>query len=254
MFYGTLCTSKLSSKFTEIEVILSISSQLPLPIDLPVHKTFDSFYIGSNALLVSAIHKAISGAALTNIYFWSAESAGRSHLLYAACHQLTEAGRQAAYVPLEEAVHFSVELLDGMENMDLICLDNLNVIAGNPVWEEAVFDLFNRVRERGHGVLLMTGNQSPKKLNITLPDLVSRLNWGQVYPILPLSDDEKISALQQRAALRGFELPQEVGQYLIHHLDRNIKVLFDALEKLAHDSMSAKRKLTIPFVKSSLSI
>lgn len=229
-------------------------SQLPLPLSLSLHETFDSFYVGNNAQLVSEIKHAISETHFHYIYFWSAHSVGRTHLLYAACHQVTEQGQTASYVPLEQFQYLSTEMLQGMEQCALVCLDNLDAIAGNKEWEIAIFDLFNRIYEQQQTTLLITGSCAPRQLPLTLPDLSSRLNWGNIYQLQTLNDDEKKHALQQRARLKGIDLSDDVSTYLVHHLSRDMKILFLTLDELDRASLSSKRKLTIPFVKESLSL
>ncbi|RZH99631.1 DnaA regulatory inactivator Hda, partial [Staphylococcus condimenti] len=87
-------------------------------------------------------------------------------------------------------------------------------IAGDEEWELALFNLYNRVLELGRTCLLITGDRPPRQIDLKLPDLASRLDWGQIYRLQPLSDEEKIQALQLRAKLRGFELPEDVGRFV----------------------------------------
>jgi arsenate reductase (glutaredoxin) len=94
----------------------------------------------------------------------------------------------------------------------------------------------------------------PRQLNLGLPDLASRLDWGQIYKLQPLSDEDKLQALQLRARLRGFELPEDVGRFLLKRLDREMRTLFMTLDQLDRASITAQRKLTIPFVKEILKL
>lgn len=221
---------------------------------MPDHKTFDSFYAGHNQLLVAAIKNSISQSDFRSLYFWSTASAGRTHLLYAACQQVSCEGKSAIYLPLDKVVTLPADMIEGMENIALICLDNIAAIKQSQQWQEALFDLFNRLKEQNKTTLLISGNVAANGLNLSLADLTSRLNWGQVYQLHPLNDEEKVLALQQRAGLKGFELSEDVAIYLMTHLTRDIKTLFNTLDQLDHASISAKRKLTIPFVKIVLSL
>lgn len=162
--------------------------------------------------------------------------------------------KTAYYVPLEQFSHFSPEMLEGLEQYDLVCLDNIEAIKGNALWEEAIFDLFNRLYERQQSRIFITAHASPASLGLTLPDLASRLTWGQIYQLGELNDDEKLSALKLRANLRGFDINQDVGMFLLKRLNRDMKSLFTALEKLDIASITKKRRLTIPFVKEILNI
>lgn len=55
----------------------------------------------------------------------------------------------------------------------------------------AIFNLYNRITESGKTRLLITGDRPPRQLNLGLPDLASRLDWGQIYKLQPLSDEDK---------------------------------------------------------------
>jgi len=130
----------------------------------------------------------------------------------------------------------------------------LQAVIGNAEWEVAIFDLINRVRETGRTLLIMSADQSPVNLPVQLPDLASRLTWGEVYQLAPLNDKQKIDVLQKAAYQRGIELPDETANFLFKRLERDMKTLFNALEKLDQASLQAQRKLTIPFVKEILAL
>ncbi len=65
-------------------------------------------------------------------------------------------------------------------------------MAGDEPWEMAIFNLYNRILESGKTRLLITGDRPPRQLNLGLPDLASRLDWGQIYKLQPLSDEDKL--------------------------------------------------------------
>ncbi|CAM4183293.1 DnaA inactivator Hda [Serratia silvae] len=175
-------------------------------------------------------------------------------MLHAACAELSQCGEAVGYVPLDKRAYFVPEVLDGMEQLALVCIDNIECIAGDEEWEMAIFNLYNRILETGRTRLFITGDRPPRQLNLHLPDLASRLDWGQIYKLQPLSDEEKLQALQLRAKLRGFELPEDVGRFLLKRLDREMRTLFMTLDQLDRASITAQRKLTIPFVKEILGL
>ncbi|MFC0139563.1 DnaA inactivator Hda [Erwinia mallotivora] len=233
---------------------MNTPAQLSLPLYLPDDETFASFWLGENPSLIAALRSALQQEHGSYLYFWSREGGGRSHLLHAACAELSARGEAVGYVPLDKRTWFVPEVLDGMEQLALICIDNIECIAGDELWEMALFDLYNRILETGRTRLLITGDRPPRQLNLKLPDLASRLDWGQIYRLQPLSDDDKLQALQLRARLRGFELPEDVGRFLLKRLDREMRTLFITLDRLDRASISAQRKLTIPFVKEALAL
>ncbi|TCV91950.1 regulatory inactivation of DnaA Hda protein [Biostraticola tofi] len=188
------------------------------------------------------------------LYFWSRKGGGRSHLMHAACAELSQRGEAVGYVPLDKRTWFVPEVMDGMEQLSLVTIDNIECIVGDEPWEMAIFNLYNRIQETGRTRLIISGNCPPRQLNLNLPDLASRLDWGQIYRLQALSDDQKAAALQMRARLRGFELPEDVSRFLLKRLERDMRTLFQTLVKLDDASIRAQRKLTIPFVKEILAL
>lgn len=172
-------------------------------------------------------------------------------MLSALCQLFGEHNLKAAYLPLEDASQFSSQILDDLEMLDLLCIDDLNLIAGNLEWEEKIFHCFNKMLAHNKRVVI-TANVAPSLLQLILSDLKSRMMGGLVFAVKALDDMAKIAGLKLRAKLRGLELSDTVARFLLNHYERNPKVLFDALEKLDQAALTAQRKLTIPFVKSVL--
>ena len=129
----------------------------------------------------------------------------------------------------------------------------MQVVAGHPEWEEAIFYLYNRVYDAG-GRIVIAAHDLPKAIQLGLPDLESRLSWGIIYQLHPLSDEEKLIVLTMRALRRGINLSEEVGRYILTHCPRHMGTLFAALDALDKASLAAQRRLTIPFVKEVLEI
>ena len=228
--------------------------QLPLPIHHSDDETLENFYAENNLLLLNSLQKNFLQLHQQFFYLWGNKGSGKSHLLKGVCQHYLAQQRPALYVPLNKAQYFSPAVLENLEQQALVCLDDLQAVIGNAEWEVAIFDLINRVRETGRTLLIMSADQSPANLPVQLPDLASRLTWGEVYQLAPLNDKQKIDVLQKAAYQRGIELPDETANFLFKRLERDMKTLFNALEKLDQASLQAQRKLTIPFVKEILAL
>ena len=228
--------------------------QLPLGVRLRDDATFANYYPGANAAALGYVERlceADAGWAESLIYLWGGEGVGRSHLLQAACLRFELRGEQVVYLPLGEVVEYGPELLEGLEQSELVCLDDLDAVAGRADWEEALFHLFNRLRDAGKP-LLLAATASPRELPIALPDLQSRLTLALVFQLHSLSDEDKLRALQLRASRRGLHLTEEVGRFILTRGERSMSALFELLERLDQASLQAQRKLTIPFLKETL--
>ena len=225
---------------------------------LPIHEldteTFDNFDADNNQVLCQSLFDNFAHLKQHFFYIFGAKSSGKTHILKAANNLFLQQEKSSIYIPLTKTHYFTPEILDELEELELVCLDDLDAIAGNDEWEIAIFDLFNRIKETGKTLLLMTADQPVQNLAIKLPDLRSRLSWGESYKLAELSDDKKAKVLQQAARARGLELPDEVAKFLLTRLDRDLTYLLSVLDKLDKASLQAQRKLTIPFVKSALSL
>lgn len=220
--------------------------QLVLDVALADHATFDEFVPGDNAIAVDAARGLATGAD-TLVYLYGATGLGKSHLLQAACRQ----SDNAAYLPLLEFAAFPPEVLQGWERHTLLAVDDVQAIAGKPAWERALFALFNAITDRG-GRMLLAATGKPGDLGLSLPDLVSRLNWGAAYALSPLDDGSLEMALTLRARQRGMTLPAEVARYLITRHARDWATLIGLLDRLDAASLQARRSLTLPFVRQVL--
>ncbi|WP_447895837.1 DnaA regulatory inactivator Hda [Vreelandella sp. GE22] len=229
-----------------------VPAQLPLGVGLRDDATFSNYFASSaNASLLTSLTRQLEPDAEPFLYLWGAPGSGRSHLLQAACHAASDSDKRALYLPLEDLGHFPPLMLEDIERLDLVAIDDLECVVGRKRWEEALFHAFNRLRDANKG-LIIAASAPPRQLNVALSDLASRLSFGVTYHLPPLDDADRLEALKLRAKARGLELPDDVARYILHRGPRELGELCAALDTLDQASLSAKRKLTIPFVKSAL--
>jgi DnaA-homolog protein len=227
--------------------------QLPLSIRLRDTSVFASYFAGRNQSAIDVLQslsgrKAHANDGPTCVWVHGGEFLGKTHLLQAMCSQVAGNGDTAAYIPLLDVAGLSEELLSGYGQFSLVCLDDARAIAGHAGWERALFRLHQELDEQG-GRLVISDAAPPAALGFKLADLASRLNGGLVLTLHPLDEAEQLAALQLRAQLRGFELPEDTAQYLVRRLPRNMAALCTFLDQLDQASLIAQRRLTVPFVK-----
>ncbi len=228
-----------------------MTRQFPLNLSLNDRASLENFLPGDNEQAVADIARALTGEGEPFLFLWGPMYAGKTHLLQGACRQLDRLSRSAAYIPLALASQLAPEMLADLDGMDLVCLDDIQEISGQADWEEALFHLFNRAREKST-LLLVTADCSPATLPLRLPDLVSRLSSGVSYRLKVLNDEQKLKALVDTAERRGMTLPEETAEYILKHYARDLGSLLAFLEILDRESLAAQRKLTVPFVKTLL--
>ena len=223
-------------------------SQLALPLQLADHAVFTSFLPDGNETLVATLQELASGGNGHGCWLWGADATGKTHLLQAVCDV---AGDRSAYVPLSLFDTAGAEILDGLANRELVCIDDIDRVVGDDLWEAALFDLCNQVFDAG-GQLVVSASSSPRECTIVLPDLSSRLSRLPVFQIRPLDEDELVAALQLRSRHRGLELPDVAARYLLKRSRRDMASLYELLDRLDFAALRAKRRLTVPFVRDVL--
>jgi len=224
-------------------------AQIPLPLVLSKHNRFETFVKGENQALVAQLQSLGSADEPEILWVWGSSGSGKSHLLQATC--AASAARRVMYLPLRSAQKAGAEVLQGLETLDMLALDDVDAVSGDADWEQALFDLYNRVQiERG--LLIFAARQSPAGTRFSLPDLSSRAGGALVYHLRSLDDDQSLMALQGHAAARGLDLPDATARYLLARVRRDMSGVCQWLDDLDTASLVAKRKLTIPFIRAAL--
>ena len=225
--------------------------QVPLQFEFQSNLSFDSFFAGQNQEIVSQLQTLAGGGQEQQVFIWGDVGSGKSHLLQACCQQAKINGKDPFYLDFSTDKLPPVELLDGLEQLDLVCFDNIQLIAADDSWERALFGFYNSHRQNNHH-LLLAADCPPKFLPFNLADLKTRMSWGLTLKIQPLHDDQLIDALSHRAHFLGFDIPVPVGRFLLNHYVHDLSALWLLLDKIDRATLAAQRKLTIPFLKQIL--
>lgn len=195
--------------------------QLLLDIQPPALPTLDNFIVGHNAEALASLKSLIDGTAETSfIYLWGEKGSGKSHLLSAA---------KALGAHIADDVH----LLDDQAQI-------------------ALFNTYNTLKESGKQ-LIAAGLHAPNQMGLR-DDLATRLAWGLVYQLQPLTDEEKAQALKAHALERGMKLPNEVVDYCLRYLRRDLPNLMAVLDALDEWSLTEKKPVTVPMLKKLLQL
>ena len=195
--------------------------QLPLDISSRGAPSFDNFVAGANTEALERVRSLAAGALREAIvYLWGEAGCGRTHLLRAAARA----------------------------NPALVVADD---VAGlDAAAQQALFGAINAAREGGPGVLA-AGGAPPARLALR-EDLRTRLAWGLVYKLQPLTDADKVLHLQAEARRRGLALGDEVAGYLLQRLPRDLSNLNRVLDVLDRHSLARQRPLTLALVREAL--
>ena len=225
---------------------MSNPKQLTFPWNKDNKSSFDSFYASKlNKHLLSLLQ---NNAFKDDLLIFGTKDSGKTYLLQALCNHFSNQGKSSFYLPMKKAKELSVDILESLESMELVCIDGIESIVGNKVWEIGLFNLINRSLN-SENRLIFTSSKNIDVMNFELKDLDSRLRKIQSHELYALADDEILSALKHIANLRSIELGSKEAQYLLTYANRNISDLVQILESLDQLSMEMKRKITIPLIK-----
>ncbi len=226
--------------------------QLPLIFNWQVPTySFSNYEAEPNQLAYQALLQLLHGEHGQCLYLWGSGSTGKTHLLQAACKCVAQHNATPVYLPFSELREFSPDVLEGLDQLDLVCIDDIHLIAGLENWEWALFSLFNHLRE-SHTPLVISAVAAPKALGLQLPDLVSRLAWDSVFMLEALPDESKLKVMKNYSAELGMDLSEAVAMYLLKHCPTNLKTLINWIERIDYASLASKRRLTVPFVREVL--
>lgn len=226
-------------------------AQLALPLRLEDHAAFATLVPGRNAAAIAHVRSLSGERHGESLWLWGPRGVGKSHVLQAACRAADAAGRRAMYLPLAVGAALGPDVLAGLDALDFLSLDHLEHVAGRSEWERALFDVLNEFHAGGK-VLLMAAANAPAALGFELPDLASRAAGATVYRLRALEDADQVEALRLHARNRGLELEPAAARFLQARVPRDMPVLCDWLHRLDIESLAARRRITIPFIRDSL--
>lgn len=225
-------------------------AQLPLGVHLADAASFESYHPGPNAEVVAALRALAQDAGPPLLFVYGPPASGKTHLLQALTRAAARA-RACAYLPLAQFGADAAEALEGFDRADLVCVDDLDVLAAGAGGALALLRLLDQVRAHG-GRCVLAAMAPPERLGLALPDLRTRLTAAATYGLKPLSDDDRAALLQERARARGLDLPADAARALLARLPRDAGSLVRALDRLDRDLLTAQRRLTLAFVQQWL--
>ncbi|MCC8473476.1 DnaA regulatory inactivator Hda [Xanthomonas arboricola] len=224
--------------------------QLPLALRAPPDQRFDSYIAAPDSLLLQLQALAV-GQVSDWLYLAGPAGTGKTHLALSVCAAAEQAGRAPAYLPLHAATGRLRDALEALEGRSLVALDGVESIAGQRDDEVALFDFHNRARAAGT-TLLYTARHMPDGLALVLPDLRSRLSQCIRISLPVLDDAGRAAVLRDRAQRRGLALDEAAIDWLLTHSERELAGLVALLDRLDRESLAAKRRITVPFLRRVL--
>jgi DnaA family protein len=224
--------------------------QILLPLEARRPDRLEDFVAGKNAAVLEALRELVENDEQC-LFLSGPAGSGKTHLLNAVCNLASSQGQQVFYIapgrlPVEAAAG-----LAGLDQVDLVCVDDIDLCAGQRAWEEALFHCFNRLRGQG-GSLVASSSTRLSALEFSLPDLASRLGWGLRLQLQPLDEQGKTEVMHRWAQAHAINLPEEVQSYLLRRGARSLPVLMEHLEAVRVAALAGKRQITVPLAREVL--
>lgn len=239
--------------------------QLALPIETRTEPRFDTFVPGRNALALRQLQvmadgdKAFGGPA--PCYLWGPSGSGKTHLLRALAAGFRQRGAALAWFTPDDAapwrpvagddsvIDAGAHPLPATPPAALIVLDGCDDF--DAAQQRAAFSLFVEAAGPRPCVIAAAGRLPPVDLGLR-EDLRTRLGWGHVMALEPLSEADSRIALRQAAQARGLALTDEVTNHLLNRSARDLKHLMAQLDRLDRHALQSRRAISLPMLRNML--
>tara|TARA_X000000368_G_scaffold402562_1_gene376603 strand:+ start:9471 stop:10160 length:690 start_codon:yes stop_codon:yes gene_type:complete len=227
---------------------VSNSKQLVFQWNKANKSRFDDFYFDS-------LNKKVKDSLINSgdIFLYGLRRTGKTYLLQSLCNYYSIENRTSLYIPLKEVKNLGSEITDSLEDLDLICIDDIDLIAGDNGWEIAIFNLINNCLLTNCRIVFCS-SLNLSNINFELKDLVSRIKKIDSIEIFPVHERNLSNAIKFIAYTKSINLGEREIDYLIRYSERSIYSLVKIVEKLDKASLELKRKITIPLIKEVIHI
>ena len=181
----------------------------------------------------------------TQVFIDDNGSNGKSFLLQALCNDFSDSKKSTIYIPMQKVINLSPSILSGVSELDLICIDDVDLINNQKEWEIALFNLINECYEK-ECFLLLSG--SINKLE-AIPDLISRIKRMEVLRLKAIDDEELFEASKTILTNLNIAISEKNLNYLINHSKRDLKTIFQILSQLEKESLERKKSIGLNLIK-----
>ncbi len=241
------------------------NNKVPTLSNLNPNYRFDTFVIGTNNNLAHAASLAVAEtpAKIYNpLFIYGGVGLGKTHLMQAIAHFImdTNPSLKVLYVTSET---FTNELIDSVKNqknsefrekyrnIDVLLIDDIQFIIGKETTQEEFFHTFNALYQAGKQ-LVISSDRPPKEIETLNERLRTRFQMGLPVDIQIPTYETKMAILKKKAELGGFNIPDDVQDYVATHIKSSIRELEGALTKLAAYSNLSHAPITVEFAEDIL--
>lgn len=226
-------------------------SQLPIDFPLEQRLTFAEFIVDQNVEILDRCTSLVGAAGFQSLWLWGGRASGKTHLLQSVVRAAPV--EASIYLPGRRLSAHLPDCLDGLGQLRLIAIDDVDELLGSVGIESALLDLFQEL-SASEAVLLLSGSASAAGCQFVLPDLASRFRAADHYQVRPLGDDGTRELLLARARQRGLYLTQTVLEYWLQRAPRRIDLLLEQLAVLDKEALARKQPVTMKLIRQTLDL
>jgi chromosomal replication initiator protein len=227
---------------------------------------FESFVVGSGSELAFAAAQAVvnrPGEAYNPLFIYGGVGLGKTHLLQAIGNNILKKYPHFN-IMYASAEKFSNDFISSVKdgdaknfqnryrNIDILLIDDIQFISGKDRTQESFFHTFNELHQQNKQVI-MTSDRPPKAIPALEDRLKSRFEWGMIVDVAPPDLETRVAILQKKCMEKNFPLSQEILLNVATTIQRNIRELEGALNKLIAYHQLKNMEPTVASVKTILS-
>lgn len=227
-----------------------IPKQLPLAVHLRPDAKLSSLYVEPNRWFVDWLQSEWPSSRIPFCWLDAEPGSGLSHVIQAIAQQGEQLGQSVFYVSFAQAHQLSSEVLADLAGFDLLCLDDLDCIAGQPEWDLALLHCFNEMQAQQKQLVVGSHQALATLKPQMLPDLWSRMSSGLV--VHWRRPEYWITAIEHVVQAQGMLMGAAARQYFAARAPRDWAQVMMLVNTLDQAALSAQRRITIPFIRQVL--
>ena len=233
--------------------------------DLDPRFTFENFVVGKPNELAYAAARRVADTenpSFNPLFLYGGVGLGKTHLMHAIAWHIRKnyPNRRVIYMSAEKFMYQFVRALrykdtvsfkDQFRSVDVLMIDDVQFIGGKDTTQEEFFHTFNALVDRNRQVII-SADKSPQDLDRMEERLRSRLGWGLVADLHPVTYELRLGILHAKAEKMGCPVPDKVLEFLAHKISSNVRELEGALNRIAAHSQLVGRTITLEMTQEVL--
>jgi len=229
--------------------------QLIFPFQVNQRASFENFFCSSdNRFLVTRLSDFVSSNDAQELIISGEKDVGKSFLIQAICNELGLRDKKFAFIPMNKAINMGIEIFQDLASLDVVCIDDLQLILANDIWEKALFNLINECQQTSCSLILSLGYTQQLEEVTKMPDLLSRIKRMEFMTLLAVQNEQLKEALNFVSEKLDIKIEKAELEFLLKHQTRKFALLVENLLSLDREAASLKRRITIPLIKETLKI